>query len=50
MLIYYKEGESNHWTNFMILLYNKMMQNYHSNFPQKGVRAIYPKYEVTENG
>ena len=34
----------------MIILSNKIMQNYPQNYPQKGVKVIYPDSVVTENG
>ena len=34
----------------MVILYNKIVQNYHKIYPQKGVRVIYSKLAVTENG
>ena len=34
----------------MVILSNKIMQNYAKIYPQKGVRVIYPEYVVTENG
>ena len=33
----------------MVIVSNKIMQNYPKNYPQKGVRVIYPDYVVTEN-
>ena len=33
----------------MVILSNKNMQNYHENYPQKGVRVIYPDSMVKEN-
>ena len=35
---------------FMVILSNKIMQNYQNNYPQKGVRAIYPDSVVLDNG
>ena len=34
----------------MVILYDKIMQNYHKIYPQKGVRVIYPKSVVTKKG
>ena len=34
----------------MVILSNKIMQNYSINYPQKEVRVIYPDSVVTENG
>ena len=34
----------------MVIVSNKIMQNYQNNYPQKGVRVVYPDYVVTENG
>ena len=50
MVIYHKEEK-----RVMIGLFNgnfnnKTVQTYHKNYPQKGVRVIYPKYVVTESG
>ena len=50
MIIYHEEEISVTIGMFlMVILYNKIIQSYHKNFPQKGVRVIYPKYVVTEN-
>ena len=32
---------------FMVILYNKIMQNYHLNCPPKEVRVVYPQNMVT---
>ena len=34
----------------MVILYNKVVQNYHKNYPKKGVKENLPKSVVTENG
>ena len=34
----------------MVILSNKIMQNYRKNYPQKGVMVITPDAVVTENG
>ena len=34
----------------MVILSNKIMQNYPKNYPQLGVRVIYPDSVVTKNG
>ena len=51
MVIYHKEGKRVMIGLFlMVILSNKIMQNYHKNHPQKGVRVIYPDSVVTKNG
>ena len=35
---------------FMVVVSNKIMQNYQNNYPQKGVMVIIPDAVVTENG
>ena len=42
--------KGNNLTVFMVILSNKIMQNHPKNYPQKGVRVIYPNVVVTENG
>ena len=42
--------KGNDLTGFMVILSNKIMQNYPKNYPQKGVRVIYPDAVVTDNG
>ena len=34
----------------IIILSNKVMQNHHRNYHQKGARVIYPDSVVTKNG
>ena len=48
MVIYDKEGKRVTIELFlMALLYNKIMQNHHKNYSQKGVRENLPKSVVT---
>ena len=41
--------KGNDLTVFMVILYNKILQNYPKNLPPKGVRVVYPDPVVTEN-
>ena len=38
------------WLVFMVILSNKIMQNYRNNYPQKRVMVITHYAVVTENG
>ena len=42
--------KGNDFTVFMVMLSNKIIQNYPKNYPSKGVRVIYSDYVVTDNG
>ena len=58
MVIYLKNAVIYHneekrvtiWLFLMVILSNKIMQNYQKNYPQKGVKVIYPDGVVIENG
>ena len=36
IVIYHKEKKGNNWTVFMVILSNKIIQNYHKITPKKG--------------
>ena len=41
--------KGNDLTDFMVMLSNKIIQDYRKNYPKKGVMVIIPDAVVTEN-
>ena len=50
VIYHYEEKRVAIWLIFMVILSNKIMQNYQENYLQKGVMVITPDSVVTENG
>ena len=50
VIYHYVEKRVTIWLIFMLILSNKIMQNYRNFYPQKGVMVNYPDAVVTENG
>ena len=50
VIYHYEEKRVTFWLIFMVILSNKIMQNYRKIYPQKGVMVITPDAVVTENG
>ena len=50
VIYHYEEKRATIWLIFMVILSNKIMQNYQNNYPQTEVMVITPDAVVTENG
>ena len=50
VIYHYEEKRLTIWLIFMVMLSNKIMQNYRKIYAQKGVMVITPDAVVMENG